>query len=249
MEILALSEMHTSDLLAGVFLLAFFGVSAVHVAASYRQDAVMRRRTKGWLMPLLLAAFFCATLRAGGPTQLQQLFCVVLVLYWLGDVFLAMTTQGGHKFVIGGVSFFFAHVLTIAVLLDCANLPRLGMPDAALWSLGLVLAYLAVVVVLAHYTQGFLAKKLQVPAVVYMAVNAAMNVAAALVCVTHFGADALQAGAGAAAWLGAVSFFLSDTVLLSVRFNKKSRFTTHTLIMVTYLSATLLLSYAVLVLG
>lgn len=227
------------DILTCVFLAAYFADVGVHLRASARSDNVLRRQTKVWLMPTLLGAFACATASRGAWDAAAVLFAVTLAFYWAGDILLALAPSGSRKFVLGGLSFAVAHVLTIIALVLRANLSAGVFASIAPAIAASALLYAILVVIVARRLRTFLARKLKVPAVIYMAMNACMNLAAMLCALANPGL------AGACLAAGAASFFISDGVLLSVRFNAKTRFRTHTLVMGTYLAAALLLSVGI----
>ncbi len=203
----------------------------------------MRRRTKVWLIPLLAFAVLFAAAYLGGISRTQQVFVVVLLFYWTGDVFLAFSKNGGKGFIAGASSFMLGHLLLIAVLIDCVNWQALRTDTAVIALVSSIAVYFLAVALVARNMRGYMKRKMWVGAVIYMSVNAAANVMASAVVITTTGFAAM------AAWLGALCFFVSDVVLISVRFNENSRITSHTLVMTLYLCATTLVSYAVLMLG
>ena len=224
------------DILTCVFLAAYVVVGGVHLRASMRSDSMLRRRTKVWLMPVLLGAFACAVQTRGVWNAATVLFAITLVFYWAGDVLLAFAPSGSRKFILGGLSFAVAHVLTIVALALCVRSGAEAFSSIAPIFAAIVLVYAIFTVLVACHLRTFLCRKLKVPAIVYMALNACMNLAAVLCALANPGI------AGVCLMVGAVCFFVSDALLLSVRFNAKTRFHTHTLVMATYLVAALLLA-------
>ena len=73
-----------------------------------------------------------------------------------------------------------------------------------------------------------LPKVLFYPMFLYLMINGAMN------CFAIFRFASAPAAATLITALGAALFFISDTALFFVRFNKESRLKTHFLVMLTY---------------
>ena len=88
--------------------------------------------------------------------------------------------------------------------------------------------FLAVVAFIFSKLKPHLPKALFYPMFLYLLINGAMNCFAIFRCVSVPSAATLTTAVGAAL------FFISDSSLFFVRFNKESRLKTHFLVMLTY---------------
>ena len=199
-----------------IALILFFIVTGIHLYASLKQDKPLRNKTKPFIL-LLLLAFYCLSADKIAPTVVAA-----LLFSWLGDVLLI--PQGIKWFTAGGISFMVSHfffILSYAALTDFSVINKVIMvilPIAFFVSSSIVFKYL----------KPHLPKQLFYPMYLYLLINGAMN------CFAWFRS---MSSAGAAAILtaiGALLFYVSDTSLFFVRFDKDSRLKTHFLVMLTY---------------
>ena len=90
-----------------LFLILYIAVSALHLIASFRDDAALRKKTKPFLLILLLLYYLFST---DSPSLYLAL---ALLTSWLGDVLLI---PKGHKwFTAGGIAFMFSHLFFVLV--------------------------------------------------------------------------------------------------------------------------------------
>lgn len=206
-----------------VFLGAFAAFSAVHLYASWRCDKVLRAVTKVFLLPTLLGWYLTT---AQAPLDIVV---AAVVTSWLGDVLLIFGTVG---FVIGGFSFLASHICFAAAY--CMHVDFSRVP---VWLI--VLAAVVYVVAAALVFRGLVGnvkpKILYVSMISYLIVNGAMN------CFALFQLVTLPCFATAIMYAGALSFFVSDSILFYVRFRKGRPFKTHFGVMLTYLLAEFLI--------
>ena len=199
-----------------IALILFFIVTGIHLYASLKQDKPLRNKTKPFIL-LLLLAFYCLTADKIAPTVV-----LALLFSWLGDVLLI--PNGIKWFTAGGISFMVSHfffILSYAVLTDFSVINKTFM-------VVLPIGFFVSSIVIFKYLKPHLPEKLFYPMLLYLLINGAMN------CFAWFRS---MSAAGAAAILtafGALLFYVSDTSLFFVRFDKDSRLKTHFLVMLTY---------------
>ncbi len=197
-------------------LIIFFISTSIHLYASYKTDQKLRNKTK----PFILLSLIVFYLAAAEPFAL--IILLALVFSWFGDVLLI--PKGVKWFTIGGISFMVSHVLFIF------GYAQDIIPDTvSAWVIaGMELVFLAIVTVLFTKLKQHLPKKLFYPMFFYLFINGTMNCFAILRMLSN------PCTATALTCIGAVLFFISDSTLFFVRFNKNSRIKTHFLVMLTY---------------
>lgn len=197
-------------------LCAFFVATSIHLYASAKQDQKLRNLTKPFILLSLLGLY----LAMARPILL--LMVLALIFSWLGDVFLMIKSL--KWFAVGGVCFLVSHiffVLAYNTQIDFTLIP--------LWAIILLGAFfLAAVVIIFIQLKPHLPHALFYPMALYLATNGAMN------CFAIFRAISNPGLASVITVIGAFLFFISDTTLFFVRFNKESRMKSHFLIMLTY---------------
>ena len=199
-----------------VFLAIFILAAAVHLVASARKDSKWRNISKPFIL-LSLLGFYVLAARTPSAAVI-----LALLLSWLGDVLLI--PKGVKWFTAGGIAFMISHAFFIAGYwkdIDFSGIP--GWLIAAL-----AVFFIAAVAFIFSRLRPHLPKALFYPMFLYLLINGAMN------CFAIFRLVSLQTAAAFTTALGAALFFLSDTSLFFVRFNKESRLKTHFLVMLTY---------------
>ena len=199
-----------------VFLVLFWLSTAVHLAASLRQDTRRRNRPTPFLLLSLLGWYVLAA-RAPAPVVI-----LALLFSWIGDVLLM--PKGVKWFTAGGIAFMISHVFFIAGYCREIVFSRISLLLVAF----LALFFLAVVAFLFSRLRPHLPKALFYPMALYLLINGAMNCFAVFRCVS------LPTAATLTTAVGAALFFISDSSLFFVRFKKDSRLKTHFLVMFTY---------------
>ena len=197
-------------------LALFFIVKGVHLYASLKKDRALRAKTKPFIL-LTLLAYYCFSAE---PVLLTVV--LALLFSWLGDVLLI--PDGVKWFTAGGISFMVSHfffMITYAGMTDISKVPR-----AALIVLPLMFAVSTAVIF--KRLQPHLPKALFWPMLLYLLINGGMN------CFAWFRSMSSTGSAAAITAIGALLFYISDTALFFVRFNKDSRLKTHFLVMLTY---------------
>lgn len=214
--------------MAYFFLIAFFVASAIHLVASNNKDTHLRDASKIFLVPCLLEYYVLSA------DVVSMYFVAFLVCNWVGDILL--TLKGNRWLIYGGIAFFCGHALLC--ILIATNMAWSARAFIGLVAAAVVFA-VAVVFVRKHH-RSFLARTLQNPATLYLATNALSN------CFAFAQLIANPCLGSVALFVGTALFFVSDSILFSVRFNNKSFFKTHTVVMLTYLLAMLFITFGFL---
>ena len=199
-----------------LFLAVFLVSTAIHLQASLKKNTRLRNWTKPFLL-LSLLGFYLAAARAPATAII-----LALLFSWLGD--LLLIPKGVKWFTAGGIAFMVSHAFFIAGYwkdLVFSRIPGLLIVLLAAF-------FLAVVAFIFSKLKPHLPKALFYPMFLYLLINGAMNCFAIFRCVSVPSAATITTAVGAAL------FFISDSSLFFVRFNKESRLKTHFLVMLTY---------------
>ena len=210
------------------FYIALFLLASIfHLYASFKNDKKIRAFSKPILIPSLLF-FYLSSVSS------PSVFVILALCFsWLGDLFLI--PKGLKWFTYGGISFIIAHIfLILAYSLDVI----LFAEDYFIFSI-LIFGFFLVVVSVIYYNLRFcLKKQLRIPVASYLVVNGLMNCFAILRLLAGFSLGNLII------MIGAISFFVSDSILFFVRFDKNCKIKSHFWVMISYL-----LGEALIVLG
>lgn len=199
-----------------VFLAIFIVVTAIHLYASLKQNKKLRNQTKPFIL-LSLLGFYLLAARAPSTWII-----LALIFSWLGDVLLM--PKGVKWFTAGGICFMVSHVFFILGYLKDVSFVTIPVWLVIL----LAVFFFAVVTCIFSKLKPHLPKALFYPMYLYLLINGAMN------CFAIFRWVSFPAAATVITAIGAVLFFISDSSLFFVRFNKDSRLKTHFLVMLTY---------------
>ena len=199
-----------------LFLAVFVLSTAVHLAASLRRDTKRRNLSKPFIL-LSLLGFYVLSARS-----VSAAIVLALVFSWIGDVLLM--PAGVKWFTAGGIAFMVSHAFFILGYMKDIVFSRIpGLPVVLLAAF-----FIATVAYIFSRLRPHLPKALFYPMFLYLLINGAMNCFAIFRCVSVPCAATLTTAVGAAL------FFVSDSSLFFVRFNKESRLKTHFLVMLTY---------------
>ena len=212
-----------------IFLALYVITSGIHLYHSWSDDP-KRRYTKPFPL-FLLALFYCFAAK-----DINWVLVGALMTSWLGDVLLI--PKGTKWFVAGGISFLFCHVLFVIVYY-----PAVRWEDAIWW--------IVIPAIILYYGTSFrvtLAVKdnlhigVLIPMIFYLVMNSTMNIFALLQLMS------LRNTGAWIAYIGAVSFFISDCTLYLVRYhsNKDLIFRKHFTVMLTYLLGEALITIGIL---
>ena len=215
-----------------ICLCVFCAAAAVHLARCL-QGSPKSAYTKPLLVSSLTLFYAFAA-----PRPAPALIAA-LAASWLGDVLLM--PSGNGWFTAGGISFLLGHVSFIFVYL-----PHIVPADAA-WGIvaPAAILYAAAAAFVTARIRRAAPAPLLVPMALYLAANAVMNLFALLMltCAPSVGA--------ALAYVGALLFFASDSILFLARYDeKKDRIPkSGFLIMLTYILGEALITFGMLAVG
>ncbi|MBR6409775.1 MAG: lysoplasmalogenase [Clostridia bacterium] len=214
-------------------ILALFACAAtVQLVGNWIRKRILCGITKPMLVSLLLLYYLAGV--APGP---DAIFVCALAASWLGDVLLMF--KGIGWFIAGGISFASAHVLLVITFARHAT----AVPAAVVVLLGLI--YLAATGLVVFLIRNEAPKPLILPMGLYLLCNGVMNL---FVLIWLLSAP----GPGTAlTYAGAVLFFVSDCVLIRVRFRRGDpwRIDQNFIIMTTYTLGMYLITQGVLLTG
>ena len=206
-----------------LYIVIFFVFLAIHLYASHIKRDSLRAPTKTVLLLAILGMY----LEWSNYFNIKPSVFVILALVtsWLGDVLLI--PKGVKWFTAGGIAFWISHFLFIysyyesGVVFSNIN-PVLIVAIAAI--------YFVVVTFLFTKLKKSLPKALFYPMYLYLLTNGAMNA---------FAWFRLLSGSvgfvnGLVTGIGALLFFISDSTLFFVRFDKSWKDKSHFLVMLTY---------------
>ena len=151
-----------------------------------------------------------------------MLIILALVFSWIGD--LLLMHKGIKWFTAGGIMFTVSHAFFIAGYLTDISFKKLPV----LLIILLPVIFTGTVVYIFSKLKHYLPKPLFYPAFLYLLLNGAMNCFAILRFAGSPGPATIITA------LGAILFFVSDTLQFFVRFKERSRFKTHFPVMLTY---------------
>lgn len=202
---------------AGWAFLAVFVIStAVHLYASLKKDTKLRNITKPFILLSLLGFYVLEA------SFVSVFIILALAFSWLGDVLLM--PKGTKWFTAGGIAFMISHAFFIAGY--CRDIVFTAIP---VWLIAALGAFFVITVGYIFSTlKPHLPKALFYPMFLYLLINGAMNCFAIFRCVSNPTAATITTA------IGAALFFISDSSLFFVRFNKESRMKTHFVVMLTY---------------
>ena len=202
---------------AGWAFLAVFVIStAVHLYASLKKDTKLRNITKPFILLSLLGFYVLEA------SFVSVFIILALAFSWLGDVLLM--PKGTKWFTAGGIAFMISHAFFIAGY--CRDIVFTAIP---VWLIAALGAFFVITVgYIFSKLKPHLPKALFYPMFLYLLINGAMNCFAIFRCVSNPTAATITTA------IGAALFFISDSSLFFVRFNKESRMKTHFIVMLTY---------------
>ena len=212
-----------SPALHAAALLLLLTDSALHLAWHRHQYL-----TKSLLLPLVTLFYLTGT-----PAPLPLLVAAFLAS-WLGDVLLELPGDGW--FTAGGVAFLAAHILFMLVYAAQVR------PAELRWGvlLPVLAVYLGVSLWIMRLIRVGTPTWLRLPMLLYLLANSAMNLFALARLMGR------PDTGGAAAYLGALLFFVSDCTLFVERNGGKRLFGRFPLVMSTYISAQLFIALGML---
>lgn len=214
-----------------VFLVLFFAVSAVHLAASFFDRQKIRYATKAFILLFLLLYYLFSAERKSG------IMIAALVTSLVGDIFLM--PSGIVFFAVGGASFLASQVLFILEYSKRIDFSAVNVPAV----LAVAVLYVAAAIFDFKKLKVGMDKKTLVGAAFYLALNGVMNLFALMLLfsVPSFGS--------ALVLFGAAAFFISDVLLFFNDFYVKELKRKYFLVMLTYIIAEFCITQGILMLG
>lgn len=197
--------------------------SSIHLYASYKRNISLRNLSKGFIIPSLMMLYYFKA------TNIEYSFIIALLFSWLGDIILM--GNGKIYFTLGGISFIVSHIFFIVTYSKYIIIINQYIP--IIIAVGLI--YLIITLIVFKHLTKYLPKFLIIPMFIYLLVNASMNCSALTLLLSNMNIASLIV------FLGALSFFISDTNLFFVRFKKGLKEQNHFIVMLTYIIAELLI--------
>ena len=219
-------------MLANIFLALYVVVSCIHLFHSWSDDP-KRRYSKPFLLILLTLYYVFSA------DKLSWALLCALLTSWLGDVLLI--PKGTKWFVAGGISFLFCHMFFVIVYF-----PAVVWQSVIWWILiPAAILYYGVSVRLTLTIRHNVPTAVLIPMIFYLIMNSTMNLFALAQLMT------LRNAGSVIAYIGALSFFISDCTLYLVRYhdNKNLIFKKHFTVMLTYLLGEALITVGMLMIG
>lgn len=213
-----------------VFLAVFIVFSLVHLYGTYVDNKIIRGVTKGLIILSLLSFYIFAA-----PT-LNSIIIMALVFSFLGDVLL----QVKKFFVLGGISFGFAHICFAVAFsrnVDFSTLP---------WWAYLIAAalYIPPIVFMLRRTRNYASKAFAAAVALYLLALSSTGAFALFQLIS------LPALATVVIYVGSLFFLVSDIMLLQLRLIPGVKiWRNHFPVMVTYIIAEFLIVYGTMLLG
>lgn len=199
-----------------LFIATFWISTLIHLYASKEKNTKLRNYSKPFILPSLLGMYVCSTENVLWSAVLAFIFS------WLGDLFLI--GKGVKWFSVGGVAFMISHFFFMIsysydIPFDQVNI---------FLFLGIFLFYVTIVSFIFKELKKHLPKSLVIPMFFYLSINGLMNCFSLIRLISNVTTSNIIT------FIGATLFFISDSILFFVRFNKNSRFKTHFWVMFTY---------------
>lgn len=197
-------------------LVIFIVTTTVHLYASYNKNQSLRNASKPWIL-LSLLGFYVYSVE-----EINTLVVLALVFSWLGDMFLIL--KGVKWFTVGGIAFMISHIFFILCYAKFVDFSKINIIIVIL----LICLFVASSSIIFKYLRPHLPKLLFYPMYVYLIINGLMN------CFAWFRSMSISGLPCVVTAIGALLFYISDSSLFFVRFDKNSKLKTHFLVMLTY---------------
>lgn len=205
------------------YIAIFVIFTGLHLYGSYIRRDGLRAPTKPVILLAILGMYLAwVSYKNADPS----LFLVYAILTsWLGDVLLI--PKGVKWFTIGGICFWISHFLFICTYWKSGiEFNRIN----PIIIVAIALVYFVAATITFKYLKKSLPKQLFVLMYLYLLTNGAMNAFAWFRLLS--GSCSLASGLATA--IGALCFYISDSTLFFVRFDKESKFKSHFWPMLTY---------------
>ena len=197
-------------------LVIFTITTTIHLYASYNKNQPLRNASKPWILLSLLGYYVYSV------EQIKLTVVLALVFSWIGDMFLIL--KGVKWFTIGGISFMISHFFFILSYIEFIEFSKLN----TILVITLISIFVISSCIIFKYLKPHLPKPLFYPMLLYLIINGMMN------CFAWFRSICASSGVAIITAIGALLFYISDSSLFFVRFDKNSKLKTHFLVMLTY---------------
>lgn len=204
-------------------ILIFVITSGIHLIASYKQNIKLRAISKVLILPSLILFYISKANTA------EIYFVIALIFSWLGD--LLLIPKGKLFFTFGGIAFLISHLFFIIAYTSHIE----SFKECILIFAIVEIIYISITLVVFKHLTKYLPKFLIVPMFIYLITNASMNSFAFTLMYSVRDIYTLII------YLGALSFFVSDTNLFFVRFKIEEQKQNHFVVMFTYIIAEFLI--------
>ena len=202
-----MKNINTMCIFVGIFAL----ISIIHISAIFFGKRKLRRISKVFIIPPLLAAYIA------GTGNLLLFPVPALILGWIGDVLL-ITKEKKNHFKLGLVSFLLGHICYIITFIDLLGILKF---DGAAGKINItafaVSVPLAIFLGIAAFRFIKPSEEMLFPGIIYMIALETMAIWAMQVFIFNPGF------AGAMIFSGALSFIISDIILAYYTFRKLNR--------------------------
>ena len=203
-----------------IFLALLAAVSFIHLFVNHN-----RYITKPMLLPLIIAYYVTAC------SEPSVILIIAFIMSFFGDVFLMKS--GNSFYVAGGISFMISHFLFIAVyVLNIA-----AFSARLLFAVPVALVYYAIAAAVIIKLKPTAPKNMVVPLYIYLLANGTMNAFAFASLLSN------PCAATAAAYIGAIFFFISDCTLFTEDFGGEKKERPFSIIMLTYIIGEFLIAH------
>lgn len=197
--------------------------SFIHLYASNKRDRFLRNISKGFIIPSLMILYYTKT------PSIDNTFMLALLFSWIGD--LLLIGHGKKFFTAGGISFMISHILFVVSYSKHIH----NLNNYIFIIILIAIIYIIITSIIFKHLAKYLPKALIIPMFVYLLINASMNCGALSLLVTN------KSLASLIVFIGAISFFISDSNLFFVRFKVELKQQNHFIVMLTYILAELLI--------
>lgn len=199
-----------------VYLGLFIVITTLHLIGTAKNDRLYRSTTKGLILIFILGFYLEST------SNPSWLIVAALLFSWAGDMFLI--PNGVKWFTIGGIGFLISHLFFIMGYSETFSFNGVN----PIIAVSIALVYVIATVISFSKLKAHLPKPLFIPMFFYLLINGAMN------CFAWYRLMAGPSLGTIITAIGALLFYVSDTSLFFVRFNKETKQKSHFLVMVTY---------------
>ena len=206
-----------------MYIAIFCVFTGLHLYGSYIKRDTLRAPTKPVILLAILGMYLCWMQFKGADPSPFLVFAIITS--WMGDVLLI--PKGVKWFTIGGICFWISHFLFIYTYWE-SGIVFSAINPAVIVGIGLV--YFIAATITFKYLKKSLPKQLFVLMYLYLLTNGAMNAFAWFRLLS--GSCPLASGLCTA--IGALGFYISDSTLFFVRFDKDAKVKSHFPVMLTY---------------